>query len=177
MSDSRFCSVHLEFPRRQRYREQRDAVLAARGILTRAAACAAGFVGEPDDWPSLLPIGPQALVPGKTYYLVDEPAEGAYVLKVGLNAIGRKSNNDIVLADRGVSRRHCVVVVHVHGGCELHDTASLNGTFVNGRRVKTVLPLASGDEIVLCRRRLVFVSAADLLDVPADGSHTVTMRV
>ncbi len=175
MSDSRFNSVHLEFPRRQRYREQRDAVLAARGILTRTAECALGFVGEAEDWPSLLRAAPERLLPGAAFYLVDEPDEGAYLLKVGLNTIGRKSNNDIVLADRAISRRHCVVVVHARGGCELHDTASLNGTFVNGRRIKDAVQLTSGDEIVLCRRRLMFVSAADLLAAPADASGSATL--
>lgn len=174
MSDNRFNSIHLDFPRRRLYRERRDAVLGARGILTRTAECAIGVMGEPDDWRSLLPIGPRALLPGANFYLVDEPDEGAYVLRVGLNSIGRATNNDIVLADRTISRRHCVIVVHARGRCELHDTASLNGTLVNGRRVQSAVQLASGDEVVLCGRRLVFVSAADLFAVSADESHTAT---
>jgi hypothetical protein len=52
-------------------------------------------------------------------------------LRVGLNAVGRLPENDIVLARRYVSRRHCVFLVHTDGGCEVHDTASRNGTLVN----------------------------------------------
>ena len=161
MSDPRFHSIHLEFPRRQHYREQRDAALGARGMLTRTAECAAGVIGRAVD---------SSLLPGAPFYLVHAADAGAYALKVGLNAIGRLMNNDIVIADRTISRRHCVIVVHARGGCELYDTASLNGTFVNGRRIDNAVQLASGDEIVLCRRRLTFVSSADLFAVPVDDA-------
>lgn len=161
MSDARFHSIHLDFPRRHRYREQRDAALASRGALTLTAACALGFVAEAVD---------SSLLPGASFYLMDAEDHGAYALRAGANAIGRQTNNDIVIANRSVSRRHCIIVVHARGACELYDTASLNGTFVNGRRIAHAVQLASGDEIVLCRRCLRFLSRTDLLAAPPEDA-------
>jgi len=39
-------------------------------------------------------------------------------------------DNDVVLQDAYVSRRHCAILIHLTGErCELHDIASKNGTF------------------------------------------------
>jgi hypothetical protein len=35
-----------------------------------------------------------------------------------------------------------VILVHATSGCELHDTASTNGTFVNGHRIHDPVPQA-----------------------------------
>ena len=55
-------------------------------------------------------------------------------------------DNDVVVADPSVSRRHCAVVVHTGQTCEIHDTASKNGTYLNGRRIDGPTRLAGGDE-------------------------------
>jgi pSer/pThr/pTyr-binding forkhead associated (FHA) protein len=73
-------------------------------------------------------------------------------LRTGVNALGRYPENDIVLAPNHVSRRHCLVVVHVTGGCEVADTASRNGTFVNGRQVSRA-DLHPGDVLALTDQR------------------------
>ncbi len=78
-------------------------------------------------------------------------------LKVGLNSIGRLPDNDVVIPDGSVSRRHCTIVVHSDLTCELHDTASKNGTAVNGRKLIGPIRLRSGDEITLCDQRLRFL--------------------
>jgi adenylate cyclase len=59
--------------------------------------------------------------------------------------IGRGDENEILLADRSVSRAHAVVAVD---GPEpiVRDLGSTNGTFVNGERVKT-RELRNGDEL------------------------------
>ena len=59
--------------------------------------------------------------------------------------IGRNDNNDIVLSDRNVSRRHAYIQ---YENCRhiLYDAGSTNGTFVNGEKV-TEVPLLSGDKI------------------------------
>jgi pSer/pThr/pTyr-binding forkhead associated (FHA) protein len=88
------------------------------------------------------------------YWLTDQ--EGIYPLKTGVNTIGRSADSDVVIQWPYVSRRHCTIVVHV--GCELHDFASKNGTYVNGLKVNGSTHLVSGDEIWICRRRLVFLS-------------------
>ena len=53
--------------------------------------------------------------------------------------IGRDPGNDIVLRDPKVSRHHAEVVFE-RGFFVLHDLASANGTFVNGKRVR-IAPL------------------------------------
>ena len=81
-----------------------------------------------------------------------------YPLKVGLNTVGRSSDNDVVVPDCFASRRHCAILVHSHNGFELHDTASKNGVFLNGARIAHPTPLKSGDTIRICERQFTFVS-------------------
>jgi hypothetical protein len=174
MSDARFNSCHLEFPRRQEYRQAREALLAARGMLTRAGEYAEDLA-DAGDWPSLLPVRPEHLLPGTRFLLVDQASDQVYGLKTGLTTLGRKSENDIVFSDSVISRRHCALLVHARGSCELHDTASRNGTFVNGRQIHEPVSLASGDEIKLCNRRLRFLSAADCASLADGDDHTETV--
>jgi hypothetical protein len=160
MSDPRFNSCHLEFPRRQDYRRAREAVLAARGWLTRAGEYAENLV-DAEQWPSLLPVQAEQVLPGVRYVLVDLKNDHVYGLNLGLTTLGRRKENDIVFSENVVSRRHCVLLVHALGNCELHDTASRNGTFVNGRQIQGPVRLTSGDEITVCDHRLRFLSTAD----------------
>src|SRR5947199_125562 len=92
------------------------------------------------------------------FVLMDK--EYVYPLKVGLNTIGRMPDNDVVLEDAYVSRRHCAVLVHAGDVCELHDVASKNGTFLNGQKIEGPTPLKTGDEIRMCNKHLVFVARA-----------------
>jgi hypothetical protein len=162
MADPRLDSAHLLFdPRRQAYRRSRQGLLGERGPLTLAGEQLLGLLGDDEDWPSLMPFRPDQLIPGTGFLLVDHQAECCFLLKTGLNTIGRLRNNDIVLEENWISRRHCVILVHARGGCELHDTASLNGTWVNGQRVQQPARLASGDWIHVCHRLLLFISKQD----------------
>jgi hypothetical protein len=162
MADPRLDSCHFGLiPRRQAYRRSREAVLEARGLMTLAGEQLRGLLGAEDDWPSLMPFRPDQVIPGTRFLLVDHQADCYFLLETGLNTIGRLPNNDIVLEDNWISRRHCVIIVHACGGCELHDTASLNGTWVNGQRVQQPVRLASGDWIQVCHRLLLFVSEKD----------------
>lgn len=161
MSDPRLNSIHLALDtRRELYRRARVALLGAEGWMTWAGEQLHNAVGEPCEWPSLLPIRELPLT-GIRFHLIDAGSEQHYPLKVGLNTVGRLASNDIVLKDSGISRRHCVILVHAGGGCELHDTASLNGTWVDGRRVQQPIPLTSGACIQLCCRRLLVISDKD----------------
>jgi hypothetical protein len=172
MSDPRLNSCHLEFPRRQDYRRCREAVLQGRGWLTMAGENLGGMMGDSEDWP----LRPERVLPGTRYLLVDQQEGCVHPLKIGLNAVGRYSENDIQFLDLVISRRHCVLVVHAWGGCDLHDTASRNGTFVNGTRVQQMVRLESGDQVQLCNRRLLFVSEKDYLDDGlGDPTHPPTM--
>jgi hypothetical protein len=177
MADQRVNSGHLGcFRRRGQYRRTRDVLFGARGWLTLAAEGARRLVGGLDEWPSLLPVRPEHLVPGPKYQLVDDQVGCCYALRIGLNTIGRLPNNDIVLEGSTVSRRHCVILVHAWGACELHDTASRNGTFVNGQPFRQPVRLASGDEIMVCRRLLLLVSESDCqVDMEADHHPTTVL--
>ena len=65
-------------------------------------------------------------------------------------------DNDVVIRDECVSRRHCAVLVHTDLRCEIVEMASKNGTVVNGKKIDGITKLQSGDQIVLCNRRLTF---------------------
>lgn len=59
--------------------------------------------------------------------------------------VGRDPENDLVLDDRRVSRRHAEIRLRL-GRYTLYDLQSTNGTFVNGRRVAEVA-LSDGDRV------------------------------
>jgi pSer/pThr/pTyr-binding forkhead associated (FHA) protein len=82
--------------------------------------------------------------------------------------IGRSLAADVRFDDPTVSRRHALVV-RQPDGVRLLDDRSLNGVFVNGARVDG-RTLNDGDEIIVGRYRLLFVS------VPEDGEDTPERR-
>ena len=155
MMDPRLNSIHLEAPRRQDYRRAREALLQARGCQTLYAERESD---EPDDSPSntLIQKADHPDTGALPCWLSDD--QYIYPLKVGLNTVGRSSENDVVVPDCFISRRHCAILVHSHSGYELHDTASKNGVFLNGARLSGPTPLKSGDTIRICERQFVFVS-------------------
>jgi hypothetical protein len=167
MSDPRLNSIHLELPRRRDFRAARELLLNSCGSHTLCAEAGSDLAGP----------GPGLCGADKThgdisldakFVLMD--ADHVYPLKVGLNTIGRMPDNDVVLEDAYVSRRHCAVLVHHDSdACELHDVASKNGTLLNGRKITGPTPLKSGDEIGMCNKHLVFVSRQ------ADPAHAYTM--
>src|SRR5262249_38680506 len=142
-------------------RRAREDLLGARGWLTLATERVAGWAGESSDWLSILPLRPSEFLPASRFLLIEEQAGLSYPLRVGLNTIGRFPENDIVFDEIEVSRRHCVILVHVRGACELHDTASMHGTYVNGARIRMPVTLALGDQIRICKRVLLLARAGD----------------
>ncbi len=62
--------------------------------------------------------------------------------------LGRQGDNDLVLLDTRISRRHARIVKD-HDGYWLEDVGSRHGTFVNGERIKAPWGLRSGDQISL----------------------------
>ena len=90
----------------------------------------------------------------QTYWLND--GDNSYPLSVGINTIGRLADNTVVIRDEHVSRRHCAIVVHRDGSCEVHDVASKNGTILRGRKISGPTRIRSGDELALCGRKLQF---------------------
>jgi len=160
MSDPRLLSMHLEGqPRRDMFRAARQAIQAACGDQTLAGDLRMLAPDEQLDSPTLAvaPSGRsgRGSAAGRfAFYIKD--GNNVYPLHFGLNSVGRLPDNDVVIRDECVSRRHCAVVVHHDLRCEIHDVASKNGTLLNGKKIPGPTKLQSGDQIVLCGRRLTF---------------------
>ncbi len=69
-------------------------------------------------------------------------------------SIGRTNDNDIVLENRGVSRKHAMIEFN-DKAVVLIDNESLNGTFVNSRKVSEEV-LRDEDIITIGKYQLVF---------------------
>jgi len=97
-------------------------------------------------------------VPGK--YLAFEDGGRRQVVPVQREwtRIGRSLAADVRFDDATVSRRHALIV-HQADGTRVLDDRSLNGVYVNGRRVEWS-PLRDGDQIVVGRHTLYFLDTA-----------------
>jgi len=73
--------------------------------------------------------------------------------------IGRSLAADVRLDDPTVSRRHALIVRHPEG-VRLLDDRSLNGVFVNDKRVESKI-LRDGDEIIIGRYRVTMISVPE----------------
>ena len=69
--------------------------------------------------------------------------------------IGRSPECDIFLDDVTVSRRHAALV-EGSGGFTIEDQGSLNGTFLNKKRIDSA-KLENGDELQVGKYRLTFL--------------------
>jgi len=88
-------------------------------------------------------------------------SEKEYPLGEGAVVLGREAFNDIVVYDAEVSRRHAQISLQ-EGRYIIEDLGSTNGTFVNGRRVNSPVPLHNGDVIEMGEAaRIIFSSTAD----------------
>jgi pSer/pThr/pTyr-binding forkhead associated (FHA) protein len=77
------------------------------------------------------------------------------ITEKGFISIGRTAENDIVLDSRGVSRRHARIEFDAEGA-ELIDLDSLNGTYLNRKRVMRQ-ELGNDDVITIGKFELVFL--------------------
>jgi diguanylate cyclase (GGDEF)-like protein len=65
----------------------------------------------------------------------------------GIIRVGRHPENDLVVDDDGVSRRHAQIVTPRRGPTTISDLGSTNGTYVEGKAVDGNVELADGDRI------------------------------
>jgi hypothetical protein len=77
------------------------------------------------------------------------PDGGHYQLNKGVSEIGSKMENDFVFDNPYVSRRHAKIVQERENIFRLHDLASSNGTWLNGRKLNQSALLETDDEIRL----------------------------
>ncbi|MGL6097663.1 MAG: FHA domain-containing protein [Fimbriiglobus sp.] len=137
--DARFRSAHLDGPRRLWMREAAARVARTRGEQTVQ-----------------LELAPAAAPPTGTVLVWHRAGrDRVFPLRVGITTVGRAHENDIVFAEHWVSRRHCAVLLHADGRCEIHDLASRNTTLVNGHPVNRA-DLTPGDVLQVCGHRLTF---------------------
>src|SRR5262249_17483418 len=101
-----------------------------------------------------------------------EPAAGdAPAREIALSGeeflIGRGADCNLRLAVSAISRHHCLIRLHEREAT-LMDLGSANGTFLNGQRVRSPMPLHTGDEIkVGACRFLVDLGDTSGLDLAA----------
>lgn len=88
-------------------------------------------------------MAPQRTAPTLKY--ADLDGEHFFALRAEKTSIGRSPDQDLVLKEAYVSRRHALIA-RQNGGFELSDQNSSHGTFLNGKRVETAR-LRSGDTL------------------------------
>jgi len=90
-----------------------------------------------------------------TYFVIREPGEPDRILVWDTRtlSIGRSPENDMVVEDDEVSRKHALLK-NERGAMEVGDYRTGNGTFVNGKRVQQTARIQSGDVITLSKLQL-----------------------
>lgn len=156
MPELLFHSMHLEGqPRLAEFRAARDRMELGCGQLTLGGDL--NWLHDDSSGHGDTRVYGPAL--GRSFWVQD--GEQLHTLTVGVNSLGRLPDNSVVLHDECVSRRHCAIVVHRDGSCELHDIASKNGTILNGAKIHGPTKLRPGDKISLCAKQLVFLVRDD----------------
>lgn len=74
--------------------------------------------------------------------------------------LGRDPQSDIFLNDITVSRKHAKIAT-TPDGIIITDVGSLNGTYVNGKRVESTF-LKHGDELQIGKFKLIFLTGGTL---------------
>ncbi|MEM7584530.1 MAG: sigma 54-interacting transcriptional regulator [Acidobacteriota bacterium] len=102
-----------------------------------------------------------------------------YLLRHGLNRVGRLPGSEVCLAAGEVSKRHAILAVDAHR-VRLEDLASKNGTYVDGQRLAaracTVRP---GSELrfgSLALRLEELAASEGELAIQLPNTHSVTSR-
>ncbi|HXI13721.1 MAG TPA: SpoIIE family protein phosphatase [Thermoanaerobaculia bacterium] len=91
-----------------------------------------------------------------------------HALTTGTHTLGRGATCSFPIKDRFLSRHHAEITL-VSDRWVLKDCGSANGTFVNGARVQTEVPLSPGDRITLGDTEIAF-HGASAVSPPSDLS-------
>ncbi|MHB1802070.1 MAG: FHA domain-containing protein, partial [Actinomycetes bacterium] len=99
----------------------------------------------------------ESLPPGSALLLVlrGPNAGSRFLLDRDVTTVGRHPDSEIFLDDVTVSRRHAEFVA-TGAGFAVRDVGSLNGTYVDRRRIDRMLELVDGDEVQIGKYRMVF---------------------
>lgn len=71
--------------------------------------------------------------------------------------LGRDNNNQIVIKDPYISKKHLRIVLD-ESEYFLEDLDSANGTYINGEKIMDVVQLKKGDRITVGQIELLFVN-------------------
>lgn len=63
--------------------------------------------------------------------------------------VGRSNENNVVISNPYVGRRHCKLIYNDDGSFAIEDLQSRNGTYVNGRKIRGTVKLKAGDVVKL----------------------------
>jgi pSer/pThr/pTyr-binding forkhead associated (FHA) protein len=96
---------------------------------------------------------PVAAIPTGAFMLIDNHI---FPIAAPLVTIGRHLENDLVIADSLISRRHAQVEWR-DGRFVLTDLGSTSGTLLNNKPVKSPVTLYSGDMILIAHTPIMFV--------------------
>ena len=138
-------------------RFRRDSIFA--GLQEHGSPTVEFAVGEkrePQVW--LDQAREQLSEPGYHLALRDDGEIKSFRLEVGWTKIGRCETAEICLDDPSVSRRHAMIATDEGRPPRVLDDRSLNGLFVNGRKVEWT-ELSDGDELTIGRYRLYVLHA------------------
>ena len=80
------------------------------------------------------------------YLIIHDSQTSRQSIKKSPFRIGRGQDNDLVLHDHSVSRHHAEIIRNRDGVFSIKDLESLNGVFINDKRVKTAV-LSEGCEM------------------------------
>ncbi|UCD16742.1 MAG: SpoIIE family protein phosphatase [Candidatus Zixiibacteriota bacterium] len=98
----------------------------------------------------------------------------SWLMKPGRYRVGRKAGSDFCVPHRTVSRAHAEFEVTPAGKCFLTDLGSRNGTFVNGERIESRVPLGEGDSVLFGQTEFKLVSA-DESEPPTSGLPRIVL--
>jgi hypothetical protein len=104
------------------------------------------------------PLGEELKIEGPTLVVRSGGGRAGEYFQLGQERItvGRSPDCDIFLDDVTVSRRHALLK-QADGGFLIEDQGSLNGTFLNRRRIESAA-LEDGDEVQIGKYKLTFLT-------------------
>lgn len=75
--------------------------------------------------------------------------------------IGRSPDSDLVVEDPSVSSRHAAIRWDGETAV-IVDLGSVNGTYLNGKKLESYAPLTNGDQLGFGRAHFIFLPATEL---------------
>lgn len=83
-------------------------------------------------------------------------------LAAGVNSVGRRSGNDVVISDAFMSGKHGEITVNPDGTAQFVDVGSTNGSYVDGQRLAphSPIPLVEGTVFTLGKTQVTYRASA-----------------